>query len=117
MHVREVVWRGRVRGVCTTDKGGHLERASFSWGFWERGSRRAYNGAQRASDDGHTGGEHKQIGNADIELHRNGLELGGDIFEALILIACECLLSKNERAVTATGLALVNGPRAAIVEH
>ena len=77
---------------------------------------RAYNRTQRASGHGHTRGEYNQIGNADRVLLRNVLKLAGDLLEAVVHRAIE-LLSEDERAVTATGIALVKRPRAAIVKH
>lgn len=77
---------------------------------------RAYNRAQRAGGHGHAGGEHNHIGNTDCVLRGNVLELAGDILETVVLRAIE-LLSEDERAVTATGLALIKRPRAAIVKH
>lgn len=77
---------------------------------------RAYNRAQRAGGHGHTRGEHDYIGHADRVLLCNVLKLAGDSLEAVVLRAVE-LLSEDERAVTATGFALIKRPRAAIVKH
>lgn len=117
MDIRELALRSWVGGVCTADKGGGLER---SWLVGVSGGgmaiAQAYNRAQRASGHGHAGGEYNQIGNADRVVLGNGLELASDILEAVILSAIE-LLSEDERAVTATSIALIERPRAAIMKH
>ncbi len=109
--------RGRVPRVGTADECGCLEGVSLvEPGRMGYARTEAYHRAQGASDHGHAGGEDDHIANANLPLQRKLEQFAGDVFQPSILRACE-FLRKDERAVAAASLALVNGPRTAVVEH